>query len=387
MKAPKVASIALVAMISLTLLNFLLKYYTYFVLVVAAHRLGHDPAVALEDDAVAPPVPRPNELFVPFLTFIPTVSPVLARPWVIVTAGFIEDSFLTLALAVPAVFYLGGFLEATWGLPELLRFLLVAVCALNLSLYAYYSVKAAVVGAGTSVPPVVISSVAIVMALIVAVKQRISGHYIILFKGSLRIKVTHLPFLVLAVLGALSLVLESYRIVWMLALTGFISSWVYLRYFKASSNDRQSYLLPFSLRRSANTPTPLSSTRTLAFDNNSRGDRSDLFALVTFFPAPLSSVVKVASDYAFAFMIKRQWVDLKDYTSLDNDADSRDEVGSLQSNLFSLSALKGAGDVSPIPNAGNTFKTVLEWFSGDKKDADIKITMDKRRKLAMRELE
>lgn len=383
MTAGKVASILLVAIVSLTILNSLLKYYTYFVLVVAAHKSASQDSDQEDSGAV----PHPHELYVPFLTFIPTLSPLLVRPWVLVTAGLIEDSLVLLGFTLMAVFNLGRFLEGLWGLQEFLRFVMTVLVLSNLAIYLYYSFKTAIFGAGTAVPPVVISGVAVVMALLVAVKQRISDHYVILFRGSLRIKVTYLPFILLVALGFLYVVSDNYKITWLLALVGFATSWVYLRYFKSSSNERQSYLLPFTLRR-ANAgvpPVPLAAP-TLTFDNNlSRGDRSDLFALATFFPGPIASVVLLVSNGVFRFMIKRKWVDPKDYTSYDGDT-TLDDVGSVQSKLFSLSALKGAEDVSPIPNAGNAFNTILAWFT-TKESVDIKDSMDKRRKLAIRELD
>lgn len=385
MTAGKVASILLVAIVSLTILNFLLKYYTYFVLVVAAHKSASQESG--QDDSGA--VPHPHELFVPFLTFIPTVSPVIMRPWVIVTAGLIEDSLVLLGFTLMAVFNLGRFLEGMWGLKEFLRFVVVVLVLSNLAVYLYYWLKTAAFGAGNSVPPVVISGMAIVMALLVAVKQRISDHYVILFRGSLRIKVTYLPFILLVLVFFLYLVSENYRITLLLSVFGFVVSWVHLRYFKASSNERQSYLLPFTLRRASVAgvpPVPLT-TPALTFDNNlSKGDRSDLFALATFFPGPISPLVLLVSNSVFRFMIKRQWVDPKDYTSYDDGENSQDDLGSVQSKLFSLSALKGAEDVSPIPSAGNAFNKILAWFT-TKESVDIKDSMDKRRKLAIRELD
>lgn len=384
MNAPKVASILLVAIISLTILNFLLKYYTYFVLVVAAHQSQEDTAAA--DDGSGP-VPHPHELYVPFLTFIPAISPVIFRPWVLLTAGLIEDSFLLLGPTVLAVFYLGGFLESKWGVEECLRFVLVVLVGSNFALYLYYSVCAFVLGAARVDPPVIILSTAVVMALLVAVKQRILGHYVILFKGGLRIKVTYLPFLALLGLFLLLLLSDNYRVTWLLSLVGFAVSWTYLRYFKGSSNERQSYLLPFTLRRPGPSPAPLAPGPALAFNNTlTRGDRSDQFALATFFPRPLASVVQMVSNYTFRFMIKRQWVDAKDYTSFDEEV-SYDEVNTLLLKLFSLSTLKGAGEVAPIPHAESTIRIVLEWFKGSKRNVDIKDSMDKRRKLAIRELD
>lgn len=391
MNTPKVASILLVALITLTLLNFVLKYYTYFVMVVSAHKSGDEITPIAQESGQ---VPHPHELYVPFLTFIPTVSPVLFRPWVIVTASFVEENFLSLAPSVLLLFYLGWFLEAKWGLQEFLKFVMLIVVLSNVLVYLFYCVRAL---AGTdSVPPVVVSSMAICMGLLVAVKQRIAGHYVIFFKGNLRIKVTYIPFFLLLACAFASLISADYCISFLLALAGFFSSWTYLRLFKVASNERQSYLLPYSnMRKRAhkNSEPPLPGIPVpgppsgIAFeDSTTRGDRSELFALHTFFPGPVALFVKLFSSMVFRFAVKHHWLDAKDFSGLDEDAPYED-LNTLQSKLFSLSPLKGAGEVSAIPDAGTKLTKLWSWLSSGNKSVGIKSSMDKRRKLAIRELE
>lgn len=371
MTPAKATSILLVALVSLTLLNFILKYYTYFVLVVAAHKSGDD--LVTEDPGE---VPHPHELFVPFLTFIPTRSPVLSRPWVLVTSSFVQESFIGSAPSILVFFYLGSFLEAKWGASEFVCFVMTVVLLSNTAVYCWYWIKK-ILGS-SSVPPVVISSLAIIMALLVATKQRIANHYMILFRGSVRIKVTYLPFLLLVSTMLASLLWEDFRILVLLAITGWASSWTYLRYFKLASNERQSYMLPYANKRSKADSTGL------AFEDSTlRGDRSELFALHTFFPGPLALIVKVCSNVVFHFMVKHHYLDPKDYAGPEDDGENED-INSLQSKLFSLSLLKGAGDVSPLKSS--KLSSMWAWISQPKREG-IKTSMDKRRMLAIRELE
>lgn len=95
MKVPKVTSILLVVLLSLTFLNFILKYYTYFVIIVTSAKNSDESNSITEETGE---IPHPHELYVPLLTFIPTKSPVLTRPWVIITSGFIEETAAGLVL-------------------------------------------------------------------------------------------------------------------------------------------------------------------------------------------------------------------------------------------------------------------------------------------------
>lgn len=216
MKVPKVTSILLVVLVSLTMLNFILKYYTYFVLIVLSskHSASEVNSIAQETGEV----PHPHELFVPLLTFIPSRSPVFLRPWVLITSSFIEENFVGLTMSFMLFFYLGKYLENMWGSKELTKFVFANVIVANVTLYFYYVLKSFVISEQTmEVPPVVISAMAVNMGLFVAIKQRISNHYFIFFKGNLRVKVTFLPFILLVLCFLLLLISEEFYISFLLS--------------------------------------------------------------------------------------------------------------------------------------------------------------------------
>lgn len=382
MKVPKVTSIVLVVLISLTLLNFIIKYYTYFFLILSSTKSGTDVNKLTEETGE---IPHPHELYVPLLTFIPTKSAVLTRPWVIVTAGFIEENFFGLASSVVLIFYLGKYIENIWGSKEFSRFIIINVIATNLVVYFYYRIKSIFIELN-EVPPVVLSAMAINMGLLVSIKQRIGNHYIILFKGNLRVKVKFLPFIVILTCFILQLISEEFKISWLLSLFGIFINWTYLRFFKSGTNESKSYLLPFYGKKNKK------QLESLHLDNPGiKGDRSESFSFYTFFPYPLSLIIKLISSLVFTCLLKLGYVDPKHFGSSDdeNEVDYvQQDINNLQSQFIGLSTLKGAGKVSTIPQASVTFNRFWNWLSksGTGKNS-IKSSMDKRRKLALRELD
>lgn len=395
MKVPKITSIILVALTSLSMLNFLLKYYTYFVLMVSSKKTAHDVNNIAEETGE---IPHPHELYVPLLTFIPTKSPVLTRPWVLATSGFIEENFVGLTMSFMTIFYLGRYLENIWGLKEFTKFIACNILIGNFLVYAFFHTIVLFRDLG-DVPPVVVTPMAVIMGFFVALKQRIPSHYFLFFKGNVRIKVKYLPFILVCTNFLLQLISEEFRISFYLAINGFIISWIYLRYFKDGTNERQSYLLPFSLSRKRSQKKNYKKVEPNDTSNNSlhlepviiKGDRSEQFSLYTFFPAPISFIVKASTDLVFNVLVKYLLVDPKSYLTegVDDDQYDFDEMQSLQNNLFDLSSLNGAKDVPTIPNASSKLKDLYNWIAGSKvvKSVGIKTSMDKRRKQALKEFE
>lgn len=382
MKPPKVASIVAVAVVLLSILNSTLKYYTYFLLIVASHSQP-DNSVSAENSEE---IPHPHDLFVPFLTFIPTSSPVITRPWVLLTASFIEESFLGLTFAAACLFYLGWYLEAKWGAREFMKYVLFVVLATNLTLYFWYAAKNAFLHP-TTAPPVVTTTSALVMGCLVAVKQRIAGHYLILYKNLFRIKVTYIPFCFYMFLLLANLVSPSWHIMHCEALVALLVSWVYLRFFKEGAIERQSYLIPFSVNKSQ-ADTPPANQAGLKFDENlPKGDRSNLFALSTFFPGFLGALVNVLGMVVFRVFVHYGLLNSADFTGHDEDILGDAGGSGINSKLFSLSKLKGAENVAMIPLAGDRIKSFFGWSSKNEKNENINMSMEKRRKLAIRQLE
>lgn len=355
-------------------------------------------------------IPHPHELYVPLLTFIPTKSPVLSRPWVLVTSSFVEENFLGLSMSVLTIFYLGKYLENMWGGKDFTRFLIANLLIGNVTMYLYFKVLHIIVDF-KEVPPVVETPMAIIMGLFVALKQRILQHYFLFFKGYLRIKVNYLPFLIITSFFILQLISEEFRISFDLSIIGFITSWIYLRMFKEGTNERQSYLLPFSLSRKrsnkvkkvkrsttidSNTTSANSShidldqTSSLHIETTTiKGDRSEQFALYTFFPSPLSFIVKIISNSIFTLLCKYHFLDHKDFLTEDIDDDQYmfEDMDNLQSKLFGLSTLNGAQNVSPIGKTNSKITDLWNWLTNKTIKKSINSSMEKRRKQALKQFE
>lgn len=397
MRILKVTSILLVSLISLSLLNFALKYYTYFVIIVSSSKNSTNEIDAIVQETGE--VPHPHELFVPLLTFIPTKSPVFSRPWVLLTSGLIEENFIDLTFSFMLMFYIGKYLETMWSPKEFNKYIIANIVGSNIILYLFYCLKS--LFASDQVPPLVVSSMAGNMALLVAIKQRIPNHYFLFFKGSLRIKVNYLPFILLMVCGVLQILDEDFKISFLLGSLGFVISWTYLRFIKVGSNERQSYILPFALSRKKSdkgkfNPGKLSqkeksSISSFHIENSGiTGDRSEQFALHTFFPHPLSIIVKLLSNVVFECLAHYKFIDKRNFIEEEDNDDQLmlEDIEKLQSKLFGLSSLKGAGNVSTIPKASSKIKLFLSWLkSPTKAHSNIKTIMDKKRKLALKELD
>ncbi|EMG49465.1 RBL19 Rhomboid-like protein 19 [Candida maltosa Xu316] len=335
-------------------------------------------------------VPHPHELFVPLLTFIPTKSPVFSRPWVLLTSSFVEENFIELFISFMLIIFLGRYVETIWGSKQFGKFIMVNVLVSNLTIYFYYYLKSFFFDlTSDNLPPVVLSSMSINIGLIIAIKQRIPNHYLIFFKGNLRVKVTYLPLITIFSTWLLSLLSEEFHILFVMSIVGSIVSWIYLRFFKKGTNERQSYLLPFALahkKKHKFKPVMNVDTSNFPVDNDSiGGDRSEQFALYTFFPYPLSIPVKFLANAIFQFSVKYKLLNPHDFTAEDED-DEEDEqfedVEKLKNNLFGVSPLKGAGEISTIPNS------IWDWLIPKNKESNnIKTSMDRRRKLALKELE
>lgn len=268
-----------------------------------------------------------------------------------------------------------------WGSKEYSRFVVITTVLSNLSVYLYYRFKGLFV-TFTEPPPVVLSTTGICIGLLIALKQRIGNHYLILFKGNLRIKVKFLPILVFILTFLLQLIDEEFKIYFLLTTFGTIISWTYLRFYKSGTNDSKSYLLPFYGKNKKN-------LEFIHIDNGSiKGDRSELFSFYTFFPYPFSSIVKILSLLVFNYFVKLGFFNPKDFGSDEDENDYvQEDINNLQSHFVGLSTLKGAGTVTTVPQASATLHKIWNWLSSSSNNTTpIKSSMDKRRKMALREL-
>lgn len=400
MKVPKVTGILLVILVSLSMLNFTLKYYVYFVLIASSSKKGSDLSSIVQKVQEVPP---PHDLYIPLLTFIPTKSPVILRPWVLLTSSFIEEDIFGLLTSFACMFFLGGYLEKMWQSKEFSKYVLLDIFGTNTMVYVYYCTKRFVFG--TEDIPCVVGSMSIVMGLFIALKQRIPNHYFIFFKGNLRIKVSYIPFIILCISHLLGYMHEDYSVLFLESALSFIVCWTYLRFFKYASNERQSYLLPLHVNNKkyksrpkvfaakSNQKSSLDESSLIQFENKTtKGDRTAQFSLDTFFPSPICLLIRPLTALIFDILSHYQLLDKKDFTNYDeNDDISLDDVNSLKTGLFGLSPLKGAVEISPIPRLRGKYELLVNFLYSIPIKSSSRLAlsglMDKRRKVALKEME
>lgn len=293
------ASVGALVILSTSVL--FLRWSTYHALVTAAK----GPQVQPETDER--PVPEPvitlfKDIAVPYITLV-TPSLSVVYPWVLLTTSFVETSVLGFLISAATLALGGKYLERVWSTKELTYFLglqsVVPVAVTALLLVFKYILTVSSEGHDPQFH-IVNGGTAFQLGFLVALKQLVPEHSIVLFRGAFTVKVKHLvmPVLILyTVIGAF--VLKRSEIV-LLAWSGFFSSWVYLRFFRVV------YVDPILPSGSADVGGDSSSASSKAGPGKTRikGDASETFALSTFFyPAPLRELVHAASRVVFHALV------------------------------------------------------------------------------------
>ncbi|KAG4300887.1 hypothetical protein PCK1_002964 [Pneumocystis canis] len=213
----------------------------------------------------------------PFMVIIPGTSYLYI--WTFFIAAFIENNFFTLILLLGLLYYGGRYLEKSWGSRSLIKFILIITIIPNILTWAWYIMRYIIERKIFFLTKSIHGGYALYSGFLVALKQLIPEHTVTLFKGILRIRIKYIPILYVFVTFFIGLLLRNGSFA-MLAWLGFLISWIYLRFFKQ------------------NTPN-LFSHSTLGF----RGDTSETFAFVYFFPKPMHSLINMISKKIHHFLI------------------------------------------------------------------------------------
>lgn len=318
---PPLTRVLLLLLIVFSSLAAITRYYTYILLMAEATRkeMGQGAGDIAPDPKNSIQVPQPSGVFVPYLTIVPGLS--TTYPWVLFTASFVESNLLSFLFTGSTILYSGRYCEHIWGVAELARFVGLQTLGSNILTVLFYllafSARRGVdPDTGDSMTPVTISGgVALITGFLVAFKQMVPEHTVILFRGLIKIRVARLPTIFLGFYTLLCIFFLNDMLL-VQAWTGFFISWVYLRFYRISYVDP---LLPFS----TTAPQKLGSlagtgtATNLAFASQSaktstvgaqagikvKGDTSDSFALAQFFPEPLATAVSLASDRVFNALV------------------------------------------------------------------------------------
>ncbi|KAF2447122.1 DUF1751-domain-containing protein [Karstenula rhodostoma CBS 690.94] len=250
----------LAALVLFTLLNFALR-----------------PASSWTERAAKPVTAVGNG--VPYLSIVPGVS--VVYPWVFLLATTVEQNVLGLVTTGLTVFYGGRYLERAWGSTEFAKFILFVSMVPNLLSFLLYVVGYVLSRNERTLTTTIAGGIAIQAGFLVSFKQLVPEHTVAIAKGLIRMRVKHFPaiFLLANTISGIALGTETAMF---LAWFGFLTAWVYLRFYRVS---------------------PSLSSAATGDGSVIKGDASDTFAFAHFFPEPLQTPIGTVADQVYGTMV------------------------------------------------------------------------------------
>ncbi|TKA75444.1 hypothetical protein B0A55_04874 [Friedmanniomyces simplex] len=176
---------------------------------------------------------------VSYLALVPTKS--IRYPWTFITAAWVENNILSLAISGSVIWFGGKYLERAWG-----------------------------------------SLLALEAGFLVALKQLVPEHTVSLFRGALRVRIKHFPALFTLANMISGPLLGTDTALW-LSLLGFMTGWIYLRFFRVNELSGGS--------------------STGGEGAVMKGDASDTFAFMAFFPDAMHPFLSPVCDAVYATLV------------------------------------------------------------------------------------
>ncbi|KAK4903167.1 hypothetical protein LTR27_000095 [Elasticomyces elasticus] len=222
---------------------------------------------------------------VPYLALVPTKS--IWYPWTFVTAAWVENNILSLAISGTVVWFGGRYLERAFGSTEFAS------------------------------PTPLQGLLALEAAFLVALKQLVPEHTVSLFRGALRVRIKHFPALFTLANMISGPLLGTDTALW-LSLLGFMTGWIYLRFFRI---------------------TEITGAATGGNGAVMKGDASDTFAFVAFFPDTMHPVLSPICDAIYGTLVA-----LRVCTPFsDEDVETGNENAASSSESLPTTSAGGAG--------------------------------------------
>ncbi|KAI8934694.1 hypothetical protein NX059_008385 [Plenodomus lindquistii] len=224
-------------------------------------------------------VPLLHSEGVPYLTIRPGKS--LIYPWVFALATVVEQNLLGLATSGLTIFYGGRYLERAWGSHDFTKFILFVAVIPNILTFLLYIAGYLLTGKDYMLYTTIAGAIAIQAGFLVAFKQLVPEHTVAIAKGLIRMRVKHFPAIFLAANTVSGIVIGTETAMF-LAYFGFLTAWIYLRFYRVSPS--------------------LSSSAT-GDGSIIRGDASDTFSFAHFFPEPLQTPIATLGDAIYNTLV------------------------------------------------------------------------------------
>ncbi|QIW96848.1 hypothetical protein AMS68_002366 [Peltaster fructicola] len=267
---PPVTRVIILALISLSTLNAGLRFRSWVATTTPEQQLTTSPSTYLSSPQWA----------IPYLVLIPTKS--LWYPWTFLTAALIENNIISLTVSGAVVWFGGKYLERAWGSQEFGKFAIFVTVTpnfLSFLLYGFWHILT-----GTPQYPTQLNGLlALSASFLVALKQLIPEHTVSLFRSLLRVRIKHFPALFVVANMVSGPLLGTWTALW-LSLFGFLTGWLHLRFFRISDLGA-------------------SETATGGEGARMRGDPSETFAFVEFFPDVFKPALTPICDATYAVFV------------------------------------------------------------------------------------
>ncbi|KAK4506875.1 hypothetical protein PRZ48_000608 [Zasmidium cellare] len=236
-------------------------------------------------DAAPSPIAATNylsspEWAIPYLVLIPTKS--IRYPWTFLTGALVENNLVSMAVSASVVYFGGRYLERAWGSKEFGKFVLFVTMIPNVVAFFLYAFWHGVTAHTPDFPTPLNGMVALEAGFLVSLKQLVPEHTVSIFKGVIRMRIKHFPAVFVLANMLSGPLLGTDTALW-LSLFGFTTSWVYLRFFRISE---------------------ITSTATGGEGSVMKGDPSDTFSFVAFFPDVLHPVLSPICDVIWATLVQ-----------------------------------------------------------------------------------
>lgn len=215
---------------------------------------------------------------IPYIQLIPRYA--IFYPWVFATAVFAEISFVGFLVSLAVLVVATKYVEKFWGYKEVLKYIFLVGILTNLITVIMVIIINMLRGNVQGMNQPLGGGASYYMGFLIVLKQVIPEHNVVLFQGLVNFRVKHFPFILLVLALVWSIAFKSLYPIFP-AMFSFIVSYNYLRFIQSFYADS---LLP--------TVNPASAAN--ANTNIIRGDASDAFQLIEFFPSALKPVLQPA---------------------------------------------------------------------------------------------
>ncbi|KAJ3045788.1 hypothetical protein HK097_001133 [Rhizophlyctis rosea] len=202
-----------------------------------------------------------------------TVTPYNSIPciWTFVTAGWIETGFYSFLVNIVVLTFAGRYFEQAWGQREYTKFILIVPTISYFLTFFMQFIEYAINMNTTYLVDQANGLGALLTGFLIAFKQIIPEHSLKVASGAISVRVKHLPSLLLITTTFL-FIIRVIHTQFFIILAGAATSWVYLRFYRVQEGIR--------------------------------GDRSEAFAFLSFWPEGLHPILKPISNSLYAIFVK-----------------------------------------------------------------------------------